>query len=92
MLTIVLTELTSTTHISHKRMIVILYCEGTKKELVGSKKDIFVDDDDDVVEVCDDDSVEDGDDDGLENGVDGADKQLTRLSQGVDCHFTQTNK
>eukprot|EP00957_Ditylum_brightwellii_P201065 15323912-Ditylum_brightwellii.AAC.1 len=35
-----------------------------------------------------DNSVEDGADD----GVDSADKHLTHLSQGFDCHLTQKSK
>eukprot|EP00957_Ditylum_brightwellii_P086736 6600246-Ditylum_brightwellii.AAC.1 len=58
------------------------------KHVVGNKDDDIDDDVDDGV----DDSVDDGDDDSVDDGVDGADKHLTHLAQGFDCHFTQRSE
>eukprot|EP00957_Ditylum_brightwellii_P119368 9106827-Ditylum_brightwellii.AAC.1 len=58
----------------------------------GVEDDDVEDEVDDGVDDGVDNSVEDGDDDNVEDGVDGADKHLTHLSQGVDCHLTRRSK
>eukprot|EP00957_Ditylum_brightwellii_P199907 15239336-Ditylum_brightwellii.AAC.1 len=83
--------------------MVLTRSEGNEHVVCNKDDDVDDDVDDGVgnsVEDGDDDSVEDGvvisvedgDDDSVEDGVDGADKHLTHLSQGVYCHFTQRSE
>eukprot|EP00957_Ditylum_brightwellii_P015700 1183674-Ditylum_brightwellii.AAC.1 len=73
MMMMVLMVLTSTSHISHKQLIVVLHREVNKTSMLFCKKDDDVEDD-----------VDDGVVNSADDGVDGADKHLTHLSQGVD--------
>eukprot|EP00957_Ditylum_brightwellii_P155624 11846203-Ditylum_brightwellii.AAC.1 len=71
----VLTVLTSTSHISHSQAADCCLMEKSEKN-----KHVVYNKDDDV----DDDGVDNGDNDSVDDCDDGADKHLTHLSQAAD--------